>query len=91
MSGVVAGLPAFLSALAGAGWPGVLAMVLGGFGLLYGVSQMTRMLNRRVDRADQAHAGADAGETAADLAGQAGEVTQKLEELRKKDPPVSSL
>jgi hypothetical protein len=87
LPGVFAGFPQLLGILSGAGWPGVLAMVLGGIGLFYSLTQVIKRWNRSVDKTDLTNAGADAGDTSADLANQAREATQGLEELRQKDPP----
>jgi hypothetical protein len=85
---LLGGLPGFIAGLAGAGWPGVIAMVLGGVGLVVGLSAIISKLNKMIDSRDQESAGADAGKTAVEIANQAAGNRQDMSDIRNQDPPT---
>lgn len=86
--GLLGAIPGLLAALAGAGWPGVLAIALGGVALLAGGTFLVKKLNLMVDGRDLSRAGADAGKTAVDLANQAADNRTEMDKLRDEKPPV---
>ena len=89
-SSILSSLPGLIATLASAGPWGIAAMVLGGGALAYVFGVFIKNMNKKVDAADMARAGADAGETAKDLKNQADGnrdwIRQKLEEQRKEGP-----
>lgn len=85
---LLSALPGFIAGLAGAGWPGVIAMLLGGFGLVFGIDLGIKKLNKMIDGRDSDNAGADAGNTAVDLANQGAGNRQDIAALEQSDPPT---
>jgi hypothetical protein len=75
-----------------AGWPGVVALVLLAIlvptGLVFSWKVIVGNLNSRIDGQDTQNAGADAGNTAIDLANQGREVSIGLDAKAKADPPT---
>lgn len=86
--GFLGSLPGVIAALAGAGWPGVIALSLGGIATLLGLGYLVSRINKMIDARDSQNAGADAGETATNLANQAQENRTQLDELENIDPPT---
>lgn len=76
-----------LTAAAGAGWPGVVAMGLLGVGLPFLWSQVVGMFNRWADGRDLNRAGSDAGNTAVEIKNQGQDVRQGLDDLQSGSPP----
>lgn len=84
---LAAALPGLLGAALGAGWPGIIALVGAGAGLFFGINALIRKWNASVDKKDTDRAGADAGTTSSDIANQAKDVRDSLDNLEKAMPP----
>ena len=78
---------ALASSALGAGPVGLAALVILIIAGVVGVIFFTRAINKRTDARDLANAGADAGETAANLKKQASDARTQLDELEKAYPP----
>lgn len=80
-----------LASLAGAGPWGVVAMALGGAGLIGGIAFLIAKWNKNVDAGDLARAGKDAGDTSVDLKNQADAnrdfENRERDEILKNGPP----
>lgn len=74
------------SAALGAGPWGIGALALLGLGSGFGLNALIKAFNRRVDGRDQGNAGADAGNTAVDMANQASGNLADLADLKKQIP-----
>lgn len=77
-----------IGSLAGAGWPGLLALAGVGLSLPIGLSALVRYINTWADHRDQERAGTDAGTTASDLQGQGRAVATGLDAIQTADPPT---
>lgn len=89
---ILAAILGLLGAAAGAGWPGVVALAIVGVALGAGapaaLQVLIRIANGSIDRRDQERAGADSGNTAADLKNQGDTVRQELEAAQAANPPT---
>lgn len=85
---LLSGLMGLLGTAAGAGWPGVIALALVGLSVPFAWSQLVRVFNAWADKRDLERAGADAGNTAVDLANQGRGVSQGLDRGQLADPPT---
>lgn len=88
MGAVISGALGLLGSAAGAGWPGIVAMVLLGLALPFGWGYLVKLYNRGVDKREMEKAGADAGMAAVDLANQGTQVTQGLDAAQQADAPT---
>lgn len=77
-----------VGAIAGAGWPGLIMLGALGIATPFLWKFIVGMFNRWADTRDQERAGADAGNTAVDMANQGREVTGGLDGAQKADPPT---
>lgn len=76
------------SAALGAGWPGVIALMLLGLGAGFGLNLVVKRINAGIDARDGENAGADSGKTSVDLANQAAANRQDLADLKAQKPPT---
>lgn len=88
LGSLISGLLAVLGSAAGAGWPGVVALVLVGLAVPFGWNILVGMANDWSDKRDQERAGADAGNTAVDLQNQGRGVSTGLDGAQKNAPPT---
>lgn len=88
VGGILSAVLGVVGAAAGAGWPGVVALAALGLAMPLGLGVLVKAFNAWSDRRDLDRAGADAGNTAVDLANQGREVTKGLDQAQKVDPPT---
>lgn len=85
---LAAGVLGVLGSAAGAGWPGVVALVLLGMIIPFGWGVLVRELNKWSDKRDMNRAGSDVGQTALNLEIQGREVSRGLEQVEASDEPT---
>ena len=90
---IITTITTLLTAVAGASPWGVAAMAV--FGVvaslagIWGYNTLINSWNRKTDLADQAAAGADAGNTSTDIANQGTQINNNLDNLQGANPPVA--
>lgn len=89
VGGVLSLVAGLVGAAAGAGWPGVVALALVGLAAPLGLGWLVKKFNGWSDGRDQERAGSDAGNTAVNLAGQAGSVAPGLDSSQAANPPTA--
>lgn len=88
---IIGAIPGMIGSIAGAGWPAVILLGLMGIGGVWGITALIQKINKSVDKKDLSKAGADAGNTAVDLANQAKKVRDELDRLEKENPPTDGV
>lgn len=82
------GVLGVLGSAAGAGWPGVIALILLGLTIPFGWNTILSLLNKWTDKKDAENAGTDASKTALNLANQGREVSSGLDKTEASDEPT---